>query len=158
MLIYDLTREFQKQKIPFAIVGGVALALNGIVRATLDLDLVIKLNAKNLELAEIALNILDLQSRIPVRAKEIFQFREQFIKEKNLIAWSFVDYKNPIRQVDILITFSLDDIEYKNIKVGGYNIPTATLKELAKMKKVAGRPQDLVDLEKINEKIKSTKK
>ncbi len=158
MLIYDLTAGFKKAKIPFAVIGGLALALHGIVRATIDIDIVIKLNADNLKKAESVLESLGLTSRIPVRAEDIIKFKDEYIREKNLIAWSFVDYKKPSRQVDILITFSLEDIDFQDIKVGGIKIPTATLEELAKMKKQVGRPQDLIDLETIREKINSLNK
>lgn len=33
--------------------------------------------------------------------------RKEYIENRNLIAWSFVDYQNPSRQVDILITKDL---------------------------------------------------
>lgn len=157
MLIYDVAKEFQKEKIPYAVVGGLALAFHGIVRATLDVDLIIQLSHKYLEKTEKALNNLGLTSRIPVRAKDISSFREEYIEKKNLIAWSFVDFKNPMRQVDILITLSLEDISYETIKIGGHKIPVAKLEDLAKMKKKANRPQDLIDLDKIYEKIKSKK-
>lgn len=153
MLVYDLTKCFQKEKIPFAIIGGLALALHGIVRATIDIDLVISLSPENLKKAEDALKSLGLQSRIPVRAEDIAKFKDEYIRDKNLMAWSFVDYKNPTRQVDILIIHTLEDIDFETIKVAGFKIPTATLVQLAKMKKQSGRPQDLVDLENINEKI-----
>lgn len=158
MLVYDLTKCFQKAKIPFAIIGGLALALQGIVRATIDIDLVIQLSPENLKKAEDALRSLGLQSRIPVRAEDIAKFKDEYIRDRNLMAWSFVDYKNPTRQVDILITHTLEDIDFETIKVGGFKIPTATLVQLAKMKKQSGRPQDLVDLENINEKIKQKSK
>lgn len=157
MLVYEITDVFSKKKIPFAIVGGLALAFHGIVRNTVDVDLVISLTAPQLEKAEQALKEIGLQSRIPVRAKDIAAFRKEYIRDRNLIAWSFVDFKNPLRQVDILIHLSLEDLPHQTIKVGGVRIPVATLQALAEMKKTAGRPQDLVDLERIYEKIKSTK-
>lgn len=157
MLVYEITDVFSKKKIPFAIVGGLALAFHGIVRSTVDVDLVINLSGLHLEKAEQALKEIGLQSRIPVRAKDIAAFREEYIRDRNLIAWSFVDFKNPLRQVDILINLSLENLPHQTFKVGGVRIPVATLQALAEMKKTAGRPQDLVDLEKIYEKIKSTK-
>lgn len=156
MILYEVTKAFQKEKIPFAVVGGLALALHGIVRATIDLDLVMSLTLEQLTKAEKALIELGLQSRIPVRAKDIANFRQEYIENRNLIAWSFVDASAPLRQVDLLIHRDLNDIETEIVKVGGMKIPVATLAALAVMKKEAGRPQDLVDLERIHEKIKKT--
>ena len=61
--------------ISYAIVGGFAVALQGAVRGTVDLDLVIKLEQKEFLKLESTLNALGLRSRIPVTAKEVFSFR-----------------------------------------------------------------------------------
>ena len=66
----------------------------------------------------------------------------------------FVDSKNPLRQVDILITADLKNIKIENISVGGHKIPVITLKDLRKMKKSSARPQDLLDVEMIDQKLK----
>jgi predicted nucleotidyltransferase len=57
--------------------------------------------------------------------------------------------------VDILITKDLKDQETEKISVGGRKINVVTLKELLKMKTEAGRPQDLVDIQNIKEKIRA---
>lgn len=149
MLIYEITDAFKKDNLNYAIVGGYALALHGYVRATMDVDFVLTLNEKDFTTAEKALQKIGLQSRIPVRAQDIIKMRKEFIKERNLIAWSFVDYKNPTRQVDILITENLTDIEVTTVSVGGRKIKVATLTELLRMKKIATCPQDLLDIENI---------
>ena len=153
MLIYEIYQAFDKYKIKYAIVGGYALAFHEIVRATVDIDLVLKLDLATFEKAEEALKSIGLQSRIPVRARDIFQFRKEYIKTKNLIAWSFVDYKNPLRQVDILITTDLKSIQVDHVSVGGFKIPVISLKGLLAMKKHAGRPQDLLDVAMIEKKL-----
>ncbi len=87
--------------------------------------------------------------------------RKEYIEERNLIAWSFVDYKNPTRQADILITKDLREMEVQKMNVGGRRITVVSLQGLLRMKVEAGRPQDLVDIknirEKLNEKNKSPK-
>lgn len=40
MIIYeDVFREFQKQKVKYVIVGGIAVNLHGLLRNTADLDI-----------------------------------------------------------------------------------------------------------------------
>ena len=153
MLIYDLHQAFDKAKIKYAVVGGYALAFHEIVRATVDVDLVLKLDLATFQKAEEALKSIGLQSRIPVRAHDIIQFRKEYIQTRNLIAWSFVDYKNPLRQVDILITMDIKSINVINMSVGGFKIPVVSLKDLVAMKKNAGRPQDLIDVGMIEKKM-----
>lgn len=158
MFLYELTDKFQAAKLPFVVVGGYALALQGIVRATMDVDFVLKIDLESYDKAEKCLNSLGLTSRIPVRSRDIIHFRKEYIEERNLIAWSFVDFKNPSRQVDILITRDISDIEIQKIPVGGRKIPVASLQSLLKMKSETGRPQDQIDIAMIQEKLNEKKK
>ena len=157
MLIYEVHKAFEDFKIPYAIVGGYALAFHQIVRATVDVDLVLKLDLETFEKAEKSLKSIGLQSRIPVTAKDIIQFRKEYIENRNLIAWSFVDFKNPMRQVDILITMTLSSLKVEKISVAGFKIPVVSLTDLMKMKKKSGRPQDLLDVEMIEKRLKEIK-
>lgn len=153
MLLYEVSDVLKKAEIKFAIVGGYALALHGLVRATMDVDLVLSLTEDEFEKAEKALNTIKLTSRLPIRAQDVIKMREEYIQNRNLIAWSFVDYGNPSRQVDILITKDVRQLDVVKISVSGRKIPVASLKELLKMKKESARPQDLVDIENIKAKI-----
>ena len=111
MLVYEIYKAFESFKVPYVLVGGFALAFHNIVRATMDVHLVIKLDLESLEKAEAALKSIDLQSRVPIRAQDVFKFRKEYIEKRNMIAWSFVDYKDPGRQVDLLITLDIKDIK-----------------------------------------------
>jgi hypothetical protein len=157
MLLYEISDTLKKAGVKFAIVGGYALALHGLVRATMDVDLVISLTLEDFEKVEIALKTIKLTSRLPIRAQDVIKMREEYIRDRNLIAWSFVDYGNPSRQADILITKDVRQMEVVKISVSGRKIPVASLKELLKMKKESARPQDLVDIENIKVKINEKK-
>lgn len=159
MLALELAERLNQLKITYALVGGYALAFYGIVRATVDVDLVVSLDLKSLEAVEkLLIEEFKLQSRIPVRAQEIFQFREEYIKNRNLIAWSFVDPASPIRQVDILINYDVKDLVVNRIKVGAVRVSVASVESLYEMKLVSNRPQDQLDIEKLKEKINEKKK
>lgn len=157
MLVYEIIDSFDKEKLRYALVGGYALALHGLVRATMDVDLVIRLTLKDYELAEKCLKNIGLTSRLPIRAADIIQMRTEYIQNRNLIAWSFVDYQSPSRQVDILITSDLNELKTQKISIGGRKINVITLDQLLKMKKEAGRPQDLLDVENIKRKLNEKK-
>ena len=157
MLLYEIIDSFESQKLKYVLVGGYALALHGLVRATMDVDFVLTLKQSDFELAEKALGLIGLQSRLPIRAQDIIKMRREYIENRNLIAWSFVDYKNPSRQVDILITKDLKDITIEKVSVAGRKVSVASLKDLLKMKEEAGRPQDLIDIQNIKEKLNGKK-
>lgn len=63
MFVLDVTNELVKRKIKFALVGGYALAMHGIVRATMDVDIVVGLTKRELIEAEAAMAALGLTSR-----------------------------------------------------------------------------------------------
>lgn len=155
MWILEAVKELQRNKVQFAVAGGYAVALHGAVRGTIDLDLVVVLTLENLEKLQSSCQSLGLQSRIPVSAKEIFAFRDEYIKNRNLIAWSFVHKTNGAKVIDIIITHNLKNMGTKAVSVHGMKIPIVNIKSLISMKRDAGRPQDLEDikaLESINEK------
>lgn len=155
MFLYQLTDAFKKANLPYALIGGYALALHGIVRATMDVDFVLSLNVKDFELAEKTLGELGLQSRLPLRGRDIINMREEYIANRNLLAWSFVDFKQPMYEVDILITKDLRKLQTEKISVAGRKISVVTLQQLLKLKLETGRPQDLVDAESIREKLRA---
>ena len=119
----------------------------------MDIDFILNLTQKDFEKAERLLEQTGLRSRLPVRAQDVIKMRQEYIQNRNLMAWSFVDYKSPSRQVDILITQDLKKTKTTQISVGGRKISVIRLEELLKMKLAAGRPQDLVDVQSIKEKL-----
>lgn len=155
MFYLNILQELNLAKIKYAVAGGFAVALHGAVRGTVDLDLVLALNLNNIKQTERVLNKLGLQSRIPVDAIELFKFRKEYIEKRNLIAWSFQNYKNPAEVVDIIITHDLTKMRTKTVNVSGTKIFIVSLKDLIAMKSAAGRPQDIEDikaLRSLNEK------
>jgi len=155
MFFLKAIKQLKKYKIPYAIVGGQAVALHGAVRGTLDIDFILKWNLKNLELTEKAFAEINLQSRLPITANDLFKFKNEYIKNKNLIAWNFINPLNPAEQIDIIITTDLTGKSIKKMKVKNEIINILSKKDLIKMKKIAGRDQDLIDieaLEKLDEK------
>lgn len=134
------------EHIDYAVVGGFALALHGAVRGTVDLDIVLSLKRSEFKKAEEALIGLGLQSRLPLTAQEVFDFRKEYIKKRNLIAWSFVNVSRPIEIVDIVLTHDKSLMKCRSIDFQGTKIKVASIEDLIKMKKTSGRPQDIEDI------------
>lgn len=147
MLLYRVADEFRRHKVRYALVGGYAVALHGAVRGTLDIDVVISLSRSGFQAAERALRNLGMEPRLPVSARQVFDFRKEYIRERNLIAWSFYNPIKPIEVVDILITEDLERIKLKKMKIEGHAINVASIQDLIRMKRSSGRPQDLADIE-----------
>lgn len=146
MFIHDVCRTLEKAKIPYAIVGGYAVALHGALRGTVDVDIVIKWSLKNLQAIEKAFKEMGLVSLHPIDSDLLFRFKDEYIQNRNLIAWNFYDPKNPINQVDIVINFDLETAKTKTIVTSDGKIRVLSLKDLIAMKKASGRPQDKEDV------------
>lgn len=158
MWIYNLIEKLNDKKVQYAVAGGYAVAFHGAVRGTIDLDFCIQLSQKNLNLVESILKEQGFLSRIPVTAKEIYTFRTEYMTKKNLIAWSFYHPKNPAQVVDLLINEDLKDFKTITIKSNGVSIKVLDLDSLIKMKKKAGRLQDLEDVKMLIQIQKSNSK
>jgi hypothetical protein len=146
MLISRVAKAFKKHGVPFGVVGGYAVALHGAVRGTVDLDLVLRLRRKDFVAAAEALAGLGLQPKLPVTAGEVFDFREDYIARRNLVAWSFWNPTDPSEMVDVVITHDLDKMDIVTMRLGGEGVPVVSKKDLIAMKKESARAQDLEDV------------
>ncbi len=132
--------------IRYAIVGGYAVALHGAVRGTVDVDIALRWNLKSLQATEQALLGIGLVSRLPISAADVFQFRDEYVQNRNLIGWNFYNPDNPGEQVDIVITYDLKGRTLVNVATANGKVPILGLKELIEMKRASGRPQDMEDV------------
>ncbi len=130
----------------YAIVGGYAVALHGAVRGTVDVDIVLAWNLKSVRAAEQALTGIGLASRLPISADDVFQFRDEYVNNRNLIGWNFYNPSNPAEQVDIVITYDLKGKKTSTVDTAGGPVKILNRTELVKMKRASGRPQDLEDV------------
>lgn len=146
MFFDKLIQTLSDHKIRYALAGGFAVALHGAVRGTVDVDLVIQLSLESFEKIEKVLLKLNLHPRLPVKAQEVFTFRDEYIQNKNLIAWSFVNPSHPSEIVDVLIPFDLEKMKVQRLRYKNYSIPVLTKEELIQMKEKTGRPQDQEDV------------
>lgn len=146
MFIHEVCAMLKKFNVPYAIVGGYAVALHGAIRGTVDVDVAIKWSLENLKNVEMALHQLGLVSLLPVNAESVYYFRDEYIQNRNMIAWNFYDPVNPAHQVDIVITYDLAKAKTKIIKTSLGDIKILALHDLIKMKRKSGRPQDIEDI------------
>jgi hypothetical protein len=146
-LITRLCQAFARKRLRYAIVGGYAVALHGAVRGTVDIDVALNWNLKSLQVAEQVLMELGLESRLPISAGDVFQFREEYIQNRNLIAWNFHNPSNPTEQVDIIIAYDLKGKKLKRMNTSAGPIQVLSRKDLVEMKRASGRPQDLEDID-----------
>jgi hypothetical protein len=153
MFIQKVIRTLERHHVQYALIGGYAVALHGAARGTIDIDILIAFNLKSFKNTEKALKSIGLEPRLPVTANEVFDFREEYIKNRNLIAWSFINPENPAEMVDVVITENLKDIRTVSKAALGMEIIVAAIDDLIMIKKKSGRKQDKEDIKAL-EKLK----
>lgn len=146
MFINQVCQAFTQLDVPYALVGGHAVALHGAVRGTLDIDFVIEWHLTHLERAVSALHSLGLRSSLPLSVREVWDNRDRYVSERNLIAWNFVDFNDPLRQVDLLINFDLAGHGVVEKATTSGSVRVLNKADLIQMKRLSGRPQDLEDI------------
>ena len=107
MFINKICRALEESDVRYAIAGGYAVALHGAVRGTMDVDIVINWDLRSLHKTEKAFEGIGLVSRLPVNAEDVFLFRDEYISNRNLVAWNFYHPQDVSQQVDIIITYDL---------------------------------------------------
>jgi hypothetical protein len=132
--------------IRYAVAGGHAVALHGAVRGTVDIDIVLVWTRASLGKAVAALERIGLVSRLPVSADEIFRFRDEYMENRNLIAWNFYNPDDLSEQVDIIISYDLRGKRTKRIDLADGPVQILSIKDLIAMKTASGRPQDQEDV------------
>lgn len=146
MFILKICQALSDAKINYAIVGGYAVALHGAVRGTVDVDLLIQWQKQQLIAFEQCMSDLGLVSQLPIDAEQLFHFKDEYIKNRNLIAWNFYNPKDVTQQVDLIISTDLGTKTTTEKWVGNQVINILNKKDLINMKHQSGRPQDLEDI------------
>ena len=145
-------RELNKTKVDYLVVGGVAVNLYGYVRFTGDLDLLVLLNEKNIQKMDKVMKKLGYYPRLPVSIYELGKKEKvkEWFKKKNLKAFTFMPPQHNPLEIDIIIEESLKfDIIAKNKivkQIEKVRIPVVSVEQLLKMKRKAGRPNDIQDI------------
>ena len=154
MTLYrDVFEALERAGVRHVVVGGYAVVLQGHVRTTVDLDLVIDLAVEPAEAAMAALVGVGLLPRLPVDANDFAdpETRRDWVENRNLQDFSLYDPHNPLREVDVFATDPLpfeELLERSVLKhVDGVAVRVASVDDLIVMKTKAGRPQDLEALQ-----------
>ena len=148
-----IVRALNDANTRYLIVGGVAVNVHGYERLTEDLDLVIGLQRENILAALRALEAIDYHMSIPVTPEAFAEreLRENWRREKGMIVlklWSDTHRRTPI---DIFI-YEPFDLEHELAAARWESLsaelkaPVVQYETLMRMKREAGRPQDLADM------------
>lgn len=137
----------------FVVVGGIAVVIHGYARLTADIDLVIDLEAANVNRTIDALTARGFRPLLPVKAADFADeaTRREWVETRNLQVFSLVDPATPSITLDL---FAREPIPFDElwsraevIDLRGHTIRIASIEDLIRMKRAAARPQDLTDVQ-----------
>jgi hypothetical protein len=164
MLYTDVFNRLAEQRINYAVTGGIALVLHGVVRFTADLDLIVDLSEDNLKLFVNVMGELGYRPKQPVPPDDLCnpEIRMQWADEKHMVVFSFYHPEKPLNLVDVFITeplpFSVIEKELVWFEAGNVRIPVVSKAHLKQLKQIAGRPQDISDIEILEELTEEKRK
>lgn len=156
--VTTIIRNLNAAAVEYLVVGGLAVVAHGYVRFTADVDLLIGLDSVNVKNAVRVLKAMGYKPRAPVAIEELADSakRELWAREKDLTVFSLFSDSHPGTEIDIFvedplgIRQALQSAKYVEI-AGGVSAPICSLSDLLKLKTIAGRPKDLLDIQKLRE-------
>jgi len=155
MIFYEtILKEFQKHKVKYVLVGGLAVNLHGAMRSTADMDILVEMKDANLRKIVQIMKAKGYKVKQPVDPMDLAdaKIRADWIKNKNMKAFNF--YKdNSFEQLDIVIDSPISFEQAKKnaiiVNVDGLRLPVVSVKELIAMKTKAGRSVDKSDIKQL---------
>ncbi len=153
MFYLDLFRTLQEESVDYVVVGGLAINLHGVERATMDVDLVLAMDQSNLRRFLAAATRLKLKPSLPVSIESLCDAKQldAWVREKHLIAFSLRPASPNVPTVDIIVrpAVPFEQMHGNRIEkeVGGVRLSLASIDDLISLKTGTGRKQDASDIE-----------
>lgn len=138
------------------LVGGLAVVLHGHLRATGDVDLIVDLKDREVEKTLAALEATGFRPYAPVPAREFAnpEKRAAWARDKAMLVFSL----RPEAGVPMVDLFLEHPIPFDQlwahsvlIRLRGVQVRVASIDDLIALKRMAGRPEDLGDVEALTE-------
>lgn len=159
MYYEDVINGLNDKGVRYLVVGGIALVLHGVVRLTVDFDIMLDLKTENIEKFIDLMDDLGYKPKVPVSSNDFInpQKRAQWVSEKHMMVFSFYNPKKQFEIVDVIVENPIDfNKAYEDrieISAEELKIPLVSIDDLKKLKTLAGRPQDLADIKALDDLI-----
>lgn len=152
--IEHIVEALNSARVKYLVVGGLAVNAHGYLRMTMDIDIVIGLERDNILAGLQALQQAGFKTALPVTNEQFADpaCRERWREEKDMRVLKLWSDEYPLTPVDVFVYEPFDfDAEYAAAQQSelrpGVNVPIVSLDTLLAMKRAAARPQDIADIE-----------
>lgn len=148
-----VVRALEDAGVRYLVAGGLAVNAHGYLRFTKAVDLVLRLAPGNILSAFAALESLAYRPLVPVTATQFAdaEQRGRWIREKGMTVLNFWCDAHRGTPIDVFVTEPFDfEEEYARALVkplGPVAVRFVTIPTLIRMKELAGRPQDRIDID-----------
>ena len=145
--------ELEKAELCYIVVGGLAAVMHGCNRTTNDIDIIVDFDEASLNKLNSSMENLGFKPRLPVNPADLAskEIRLDWVENKNMQVFTFIDPDDPIFLVDIFVTHPIPFSELLarslELPFNDGKIRIASISDLIAMKEIAGRPKDLQDIE-----------
>ena len=156
----DVFRKLQEKKVNYLLIGGVAVNLWGIERATGDIDIAIAMDKANVLKFIEAVKDLGFIPKVPVKPEGLAdpQKRKEWQEEKNMKVFSFIHPDNPFVLIEVMTNnpFDFEEMYARRATMDskGVKLSVVAVDDLIRLKEIAGREQDLSDIQALNKFVK----
>ena len=155
MGMFDLIKLLAEKEVDFVLVGGLAVALHGYQRVTMDVDVVLAMDAANLSRFIAGAKAAGLRPTIPVAIESLADpdLIRQWHAEKGMLAFSLRGAEARATVLDVLVELKIPYADMRRdavmIEMGQHRIPVASIAHLIAMKTGTGRGKDAIDIEEL---------
>jgi hypothetical protein len=160
MFYLELFSALDRHKVDYLLIGGLAVSLHGVERATMDVDITVAMNPANLAAMIDAAKELKLTPVLPVPLESLsnVELLRDWHAQRNLEAFALRTPELAGVTIDVLLFPPVDfagmmarAVEFD---VAGTAIKVVSIDDLIALKKAVGRPIDISDIEHL-QRIKS---
>jgi predicted nucleotidyltransferase len=149
----EILQALQDAGVRYLVIGGVAVNLHGYRRFTGDIDILLALEAENLEKMTALMHQMGYVERLPMQLRSLSDHAqvEKWIAEKGMTAYSFLSNDQRRINIDVLAGASLrfEDFDSRKVTIDlekGLKVPVIAFDDLLAMKREAGRKEDTADV------------
>ena len=153
MFYQDLFSAFSRHQVDYVLIGGLAVSLHGIERATMDIDVTVAMTTDNLSALVAMARELGMTPVLPVDLDTLTDLEQlaTWHRERNLQAFALHAPGLTGITLDVLLYPPVNYTAMRKRAVtfiaGDVSIVVVSVDDLIALKQAVGRPIDLADIE-----------
>lgn len=153
MFYLDLFSALDRYQVDYVLIGGLAISLHGIERATMDIDVTVAMTPENLSALVAMARELGMTPVLPVALDTLTDLDQlaRWHRERNLDAFALRAPGAAGVTLDVLLYPPVDFATLRQnaiaLRAGDVPVFVASIDDLIALKQAVGRPIDLADIE-----------